>query len=84
MRLINIKTTKKAIIFASLNNKCFSIKTTPDEFEELKKTGVLIDDISVYDSFISISCAINSKRSQDLISKAISMGIQITYYDTED
>lgn len=83
MRLIKIKTTKKAIIFGSHNNKCFSIKTTPDEFEELKKTGVLIDDISVYDSFISISCSVNAKRSQDLISKAISMGIQITYYDAE-
>lgn len=80
MTLSNIKTTKKAIIFGSIN-KCFSIKTTPDEFEELKKTGVLIDDISVYDSFISISCPVNANRSQELISKAISMGIQITYYD---
>lgn len=79
---LNIKTTKKAIIFGSHNNRCFSIKCTPDEFEELK-TAMLIDDIAVYDSFISISCAINSKRSQQLISKAISMGIQITYYDKE-
>lgn len=83
MRLSNIKTTKKAIIFGSHNDKCFSIKTTPDEFEELKKTGVLIDDISVYNSFISISCPVNANRSQELISKAISMGIQITYYDKE-
>ena len=83
MKIYNIKTIKKAIIFGSHNNKCFSIKTTPDEFEELKKTGVLIDDISVYDSFISISCPVNANRSQELISKAISMGIQITYYDKE-
>lgn len=83
MKLINIRTAKKVIIFGSLNNKCFSIKATPDEFEELKKTGVLVVDISVYDSFISISCDINSKRSQELISKTVSMGIQITYYDKE-
>lgn len=83
MTLNNVKTTKKAIIFGSHNNKCFSIKTSNEEFEELKKTGVLIDDISVYDSFISISCPVNANRSQELISKAISMGIQITYYDKE-
>lgn len=82
MKLNKINTIKKAIIFGSHNNRCFSIKTTPDVFEELK-TGVLIDDISVYDSFISISCAVNAEGSQDLISKAISMGIQITYYDKE-
>lgn len=81
MRLINIKTVKKAIIYGALNNKCFSIKTTPYEFEELKKTGVLIDDISVYDTFISISCRVNSERTQDLILKAQDMGIQVKYYD---
>lgn len=81
MRLINIKTTKKAIIFGSHNNKCFSIKTTPDEFEELKKTGVLIEDISVYDTFISITCRVNSERTQDLILKAQDMGIQVKYFD---
>lgn len=80
MRLINIKTVKKAIIYGALNNKCFSIKTTPYEFEELKKTGVLIEDISVYDTFISITCCVNTERTQDLIAKALSMGIQITYY----
>lgn len=83
MKLYNIKTVKKVIIYGSINYRCFSIKCTPDEFEELKKTGVLVDDISVYDSFMSISCAINSKRSQELISKTVSMGIQITYYDKE-
>lgn len=84
MRLLNVNTVKKVMIYGAINYRCFSIKCTPDEFEELKKTGVLIDDISVYDSFISIKCAVNAKRSQDLISKAISMGIQITYYGTED
>lgn len=80
MRLFNVKTVKKVMIFGAINGRCFSIKCTPDEFEELKKTGVLIADISVYDSFISISCSVNTKRSQDLISKTVSMGIQITYY----
>lgn len=80
MRLFNVKTVKKVMIFGAINCRCFSIKCTSDEFEELKKTGVLIADISVYDSFISISCSVNAKRSQDLISKAVSMGIQITYY----
>ena len=81
MRLINIKTVKKAIIYGALNNKCFSIKTTPYEFEELKKTGVLIEDISVYDTFISITCCVNSERIQDLILKAQDMGIQVKYFD---
>lgn len=80
MRLINIKTTKKAIIFGALNNKCFSIKTTPHEFEELKKTGVLIEDISVYDTFISITCCVNSERTEDLILKAQDMSIQVKYF----
>ena len=82
MKLYDIKTVKKVIIYGAINYRCFSIKCTPDEFEELK-TDVLVVDISVYDSFMSISCAINSKRSQELISKAVSMGIQITYYDKE-
>lgn len=83
MRLFNVKTVKKVMIYGAINGSCFSIRCTSDEFEELKKTGVLIDDIYVYDSFISISCYLNSKRSQDLISKAISMGIQIKYYGKE-
>lgn len=83
MRLFNVKTIKKVKIYGAINYRCYSIACTPDEFEELKKTGVLIDDISVYDNFISISCSVNAKRSQDLISKALNMGIQITYYDKE-
>lgn len=80
MKLFNIKTVKKAIIYGALNNKCFSIKTTPYEFEELKKTGVLVEDISVYDTFISITCRVNSERTQDLILKAQDMSIQVKYY----
>lgn len=83
MRLFNVKTVKKVVIYGAINYRCFSIKCSANEFEELKKTGVLIDDISVYDSFTSISCPVNAERSQDLISKAISMGIQITYYGKE-
>lgn len=80
MKLFNIKTVKKAIIYGALNNKCFSIKVTPYEFEELKKTGVLVEDISVYDTFISITCCVNSERTQDLILKAQDMCIQVKYY----
>lgn len=80
MKLFNIKTVKKAIIYGALNSKCFSIKTTPYEFEELKKTGVLVEDISVYDTFISITCRVNSERTQDLILKAQDMSIQVKYY----
>lgn len=84
MRLFNIKTVKKVMIYCAINYRCFSIECTPDEFEQLKKTGVLVDDVSVFDSFISISCCVNTARTQDLISKALSMGIQITYYGPED
>lgn len=80
MRLFNVKTVKKVMIYGAINYRCFSIDCTPDEFEELKKTGVLIVDISVYDSFISISCSVNAKRSQDLILKAQDMGIQVKYF----
>lgn len=80
MKLFNIKTVKKAIIYGALNNKCFSIETTPYEFEELKKTDVLVEDISVYDTFISITCRVNSERTQDLILKAQDMGIRVKYF----
>lgn len=80
MRLFNVKTVKKVMIYGAINYRCFSIACTPDEFDELKKTGVLIVDISVYDSFISITCSVNAKRSQDLILKAQDMGIQVKYY----
>lgn len=80
MRLFNVKTVKNVMIYGAINYRCFSIACSPDEFEELKKTGVLIDDISVYDSFISISCSVNAERSQDLILKAQDMGIQVKYF----
>lgn len=80
MRLFNVKTVKKVMIYGAINYRCFSIDCTPDEFEELKKTGVLIVDISVYDSFISISCSVNAERSQDLILKAQDMGVQVKYF----
>lgn len=80
MRLFNVKTVKNVRIYGAINYRCFSIACTSVEFEELKKTGVLIDDISVFDSFISISCSVNAERSQDLILKAQDMGIQVKYY----
>lgn len=80
MRLFNVKTVKNVMIYGAINYRCFSIACSHVEFEELKKTGVLIVDISVYDSFISISCSVNAKRSQDLILKAQDMGIQVKYF----
>lgn len=80
MRLFNIKTVKKVIICGALNRKCFLIKATPYEFEELKKTGVLVDNISIYDTFISITCCVDSERTQDLILKARDMSIEVKYF----
>lgn len=82
MRLheINIAQGAKVTIYGALNSRCFSIACTSDEFAELKKTGVLIVDISDYDSFISISCPVNAKRTADLISNALKMGIEVTYF----
>lgn len=80
MRLNNIETVKKVSIFGALNYTCFMIKCSPIQFNELKQTGVLIDEVSVYDTFISINCVVNSKRTQDLLLKAQSMGIHIEYY----
>ena len=84
MRLFNVKTVKKVVIYGAINYRCFSIRCTSDEFEELKKTGVLIAEVSIYDTFVSIECNVNTERTADLISKALSMGIQITYYCKED
>lgn len=86
MRLyeINVVDGFKVIIYGALNYRCFSIKCSADEFNVLKKTGVLIAEVSIYDTFVSIECNVNAKRTQDLISKALSMGIQITYYGMED
>lgn len=81
---INVVDGFKVTIYGALNYRCFRIKCSADEFKALKKTGVLIAGVSIYDTFISIECIVNDKRTQDLISKALSMGIQITYYGMED
>ena len=85
MRLcdINIVEGFNVNIYGALNYKCFSIKCSANEFKDLKKTGVLISEVFIYDKLVLIECNVNAKRSQDLILKAISMGIQITYYSTE-
>lgn len=85
MRLcdINIVEGFNINIYGALNYKCFSVKCTANEFKDLKKTGVLISEVFIYDKLVLIECNVNAKRSQDLISKAISMGIQITYYSME-
>lgn len=85
MRLcdINIVEGFNINIYGALNYKCFSIKCGANEFKDLKKTGVLISEVFIYDKLVLIECNINAERSQDLISKAISMGIQIAYYSTE-
>lgn len=82
MRLheINIVEGFKVTIYGALNYRCFSIKCSAGEFKELKQTGILIEEVSIYDTFVSIECKVNTERSQDLITKAVSMGIQITYY----
>lgn len=85
MRLcdINIVEGFNINIYGALNYKCFSVKCSANEFKDLKKTGVLISEVFIYDKLVLIECNVNAKRSQDLISKAISMGIQITYYSME-
>lgn len=85
MRLcdINIVEGFNVNIYGALNYKCFSIKCSANEFKDLKKTGVLISEVFIYDKLVLIECNVNAKRTQDLISKAISMGIQITYYNME-
>lgn len=85
MRLcdINIVEGFNVNIYGALNYKCFSIKCSANKFKELKQTGVLISEVFIYDKLVLIECNVNAKRTQDLISKAISMGIQITYYSME-
>lgn len=85
MRLCDINLVEgfNVNIYGALNYKCFSVKCTANEFKDLKKTGVLISEVFIYDKLVLIECNVNAKRSQDLISKAISMGIQITYYSME-
>lgn len=86
MRLyeINVVEGYKVNIYGALNYRCFSIKCSASEFKELKKAGVLIDGVSIYDTFVSIKCDVNTERTADLISKALKMGIKVTYYGLED
>lgn len=85
MRLCDINLVEgfNVNIYGALNYKCFSIKCSANEFKDLKKTGVLISEVFIYDKLVLIECNVNAKRTQDLILKAISMGIQITYYSME-
>lgn len=84
LRNINIVDGKKVTIYGALNYRCFSIKCSADEFKELKETGVLIAEVSIYDTFVSIECNVNAERTAELISKALKMGIKVTYYGLED
>lgn len=86
MRLyeINVVDGFKVTIYGALNYRCFSIRCSADEFKELKKAGVLIAGVSIYDTFVSIECNVNTERTADLISKALKMGIKVTYYGSED
>lgn len=85
MRLCDINLVEgfNVNIYGALNYKCFSIKCSANKFKDLKKTGVLISEVFIYDKLVLIECNVNAKRTQDLISKAISMGIEITYYSSE-
>lgn len=85
MRLNNINVHEKRVnIFGALNYQVFSIKCSADEFKNLKEAGVLIAEVTIYDTFVSIECNVNAKRTADLISKALKMGIKVKYYGLED
>lgn len=80
MRLNNVKTVKKVVIYGTLNYKCFSIKVDPSEFDNLKATTVTVDYIAIYDTFISIFCSLNDIGAQELILKAQKIGIEVKFY----
>lgn len=80
MRLNNVKTFKKVVIYGALNYKCFSIKVEPSEFDNLKATTVTVDYIAIYDTFVSIFCNLNDIGTQELISKARKMGLEVKFY----
>lgn len=80
MRLNNVKTVKKVVIYGALNYKCFSIKVEPSEFDVLKATTVTVDDIAIYDTFVSIFCSLNDIGIQELILKAQKIGIEVKFY----
>lgn len=80
MRLNNVKTVKKVVIYGALNYKCFSIKVEPPEFDDLKATTVTVDYIVIYDTFVSIFCNLNDIGTQELILKAQKIGIEVKFY----
>lgn len=80
MRLNNVETVKKVIIYGVLNYKCFKIKVEAPEFNNLKATTVTVDYIAIYDTFVSIFCSINDIGTQELISKARKMGLEVKFY----
>lgn len=86
MRLceINIVEGFNVNIYGALNYRCFSIKCSADEFKELKGTGLLIAEVSIYDKLVLIECNVNAKGTADLIAKALKMGVKVTYYYLED
>lgn len=80
MRLNNVETVKKVIIYGALNYECFKIKVEPPEFNNLKATTVTVDYIAISDTFVSIFCSINDIGTQELISKARKMGLEVKFY----
>lgn len=80
MRLNNVKTVKKVVIYGALNYICFSIKVESSEFDVLKATNVTVDDIAIYDTFVSIFCSLNDIGTQELILKAQKIGIEVKFY----
>lgn len=81
---INVIEGFNVYIYGALNYRCFAIKCSTDEFEELKQTGVLIAKASIYNTFVIIDCELNAERTADLIAKALKMGIKFTYCGSED
>lgn len=81
MRLNNVETVKKVIIYGALNYKCFKIKVEPSEFDNLKATNVTVDYIAIYHTFVSIFRTINDIRTQELISKARKTGLEVKFYN---
>lgn len=81
MRLNNVETVKKVIIYGALNYECFKIKAEPSEFNNLKTTIVTVDYIAIFDTFVSIFCNINDIGTPELISKAQKMGLEVKFYN---
>ena len=81
MRLNNVETVKKVIIYGALNYECFKINVDPTEFDNLKATTVTVDYIIICYTFVSIFCSINDIGTQELISKARKMGLEVKFYD---